>query len=86
MSWHLVAEFVEIESGKRAKPLKKEDGTSAQWTWLDASNPAFAKLNNREAYYGEVTIFGKTYDAGYEPIIHVPTRQVVGAFFVGYQK
>ena len=27
-----------------------------------------AKLNNGELYYGEVKVFGKTYDAGYEPI------------------
>ena len=51
-----------------ATTLKKEDGTSAVGTALDANSPAVAKLNKGEAFYGDATIFGKTYDAGYEPI------------------
>jgi methyl-accepting chemotaxis protein-2 (aspartate sensor receptor) len=51
-----------------ATTLKKEDGTSAVGTSMDSKNPAFAKLNKGEPYYGEATVFGKNYDAGYEPI------------------
>jgi len=46
--------------------------------------PAIAKLNNGEAYYGDATIFGKAYDAGYEPI--KDASGVIGAYFVGYSK
>jgi len=67
-----------------ATTVKKDDGTSAVGTALDANNPAIAKLNNGEAYYGDATIFGKAYDAGYEPI--KDASGVVGAYFVGYSK
>src|SRR5215470_4699241 len=51
-----------------ATTLKKEDGTRAVGTTLAADSPALAKLNNGEAYYGDATIFGKSYDTGYVPI------------------
>jgi hypothetical protein len=70
---------------RAATTVRKEDGTRADKTALEANNPAIAKLNNGEAYYGDVTIFGKTYDAGYEPIKDA-SGAVIGAFFVGYQK
>ena len=62
-----------------------EDGSSAIGTLLDATSPAVAKLNNGEAYYGEATVFGKTYDAGYEPIKDA-SGTVIGAYFVGQPK
>ena len=68
-----------------ATTVKKEDGSSAVGTMLDATNPAIAKLNNGEAYYGEATVFGKTYDAGYEPIKDA-SGTVTGAYFVGQPK
>ena len=68
-----------------ATTLKKEDGSSAVGTAMDQKNPAFAKLNKGEAYYGEATIFGKNYDAGYEPIKDA-SGAVIGAYFVGYPK
>jgi hypothetical protein len=55
---------------RAATTVKKDDGTSAVGTALDANSPAIAKLNNGEAYYGGATIFGKTYAPGYEPINH----------------
>jgi hypothetical protein len=67
-----------------ATTLKKEDGTSAVGTALDANSPAVAKLNKGEAFYGDATIFGKTYDTGYEPI--KDASGVIGAYFVGYPK
>jgi cache 3/cache 2 fusion protein len=65
--------------------VKTEEGKRAVGTPLDANNPAIAKLNNGEAYYGEATVFGKTYDAGYEPIKDA-SGTVIGAYFVGFAK
>ena len=70
---------------RAATTIKKNDGTSAVGTTLDASSPAIAKLDEGEAYYGDATIFGKTYDAGYEPIKDA-TGAVIGAYFVGVPK
>ena len=69
---------------RAATTLKKEDGTSAIGTALDANSPAVAELNKGEAFYGDATIFGKSYDAGYEPI--KDASGVIGAYFVGYPK
>ena len=68
-----------------ATTVKKEDGSSAVGTPLDPKSAAIARLNNGEAYYGDATVFGKTYDAGYEPIKDA-SGAVVGAYFVGQPK
>ena len=68
-----------------ATTLKKEDGTSAVGAPLAANSLALAKLNNGEAYYGNATVFGKSYDAGYVPIKDA-SGAVIGAFFVGNPK
>jgi len=68
-----------------ATTLKKEDGTRAVGTTLAADSPALAKLNNGEAYYGDATIFGKSYDTGYVPIKDA-SGAVIGAYFVGQNK
>jgi hypothetical protein len=68
-----------------ATTVKKEDGTSAVGTALDANSPAIAKLKNGKGYHGDATIFGKTYDAGYKPIKDA-SGAVIGAYFVGYAK
>ena len=68
-----------------ATTLKKEDGSSAVGTALDATSPAVAKIDNGEAYYGDATIFGKPYVAGYEPIKDA-SGAVIGAYFVGQSK
>jgi hypothetical protein len=65
--------------------VKTEEGKRAVGTPLDANSPAIAKLNNGEAYYGDATVFGKTYDAGYEPIKDA-SGTVIGAYFVGFAK
>jgi hypothetical protein len=65
-----------------ATTLKKEDGSSAVGTLLDANSPALAKLNSGAAYYGEATVFGESYNAGYEPIKDA-SGAVIGAYFVG---
>jgi cache 3/cache 2 fusion protein len=68
-----------------ATTVNKDDGTSAVGTALAADSRAYAKLKNGEAYYGDARIFGKTYDAGYEPIKGA-SGAVIGAYFVGYAK
>jgi hypothetical protein len=68
-----------------ATTVKKEDGTSAVGTALDANSPAIAKLTSGEAYYGDATVFGKTYAGGYEPIKDA-SGAVMGAYFVGHPK
>ena len=78
-----------IKSGEQymrvATTVKKEDGSSAIGTPLAADSPALAKLNNGEPYYGDATVFGKTYNAGYEPIKDA-SGAVIGAYFVGQNK
>ncbi len=68
-----------------ATTVKKEDGSSAAGTPLDPKSAAIARLNNGEAYYGDATVFGKSYDAGYEPIKDA-SGAVIGAYFVGQPK
>jgi hypothetical protein len=68
-----------------ATTLKKQDGTSAVGTTMDPKNPALAKLNNGEAYYGDAPVLGKTYDTGYEPMKDA-SGAVIGAYYVGYPK
>ena len=70
---------------RAATTVKKEDGSSAVGTPLATNSPALAKLNNGEPYYGDATVFGKTYDAGYEPIKDA-SGAVIGAYFVGNNK
>ena len=50
---------------------------------LDPTNPAVAKLIKGETYYGNATVFGTSYTAGYEPIKDA-AGTVIGAYFVGY--
>ena len=68
-----------------ATTVKKEDGSSAVGTALDGTNPAVAKLNNGETYYGDATVFGKAYVAVYEPVKDA-SGAVIGAYFVGQPK
>ena len=69
-----------------ATTLKKEDGSSALGTVLEATSPAVTNLNKGEAYYGRnETVFGKTYVVGYEPIKDA-SGAVIGAYFAGQQE
>jgi cache 3/cache 2 fusion protein len=78
-----------VKNGKEfvraATTVKKEDGTSAAGTTLDANSSAMGMLSMGEPYYGDAKIFGKTYDAGYEPIKDASST-VIGAYYVGYPK
>jgi len=68
-----------------ATTVKKENGSRAVGIPLDANSSALGMLNTGEAYYGDATVFGKTYDAGYEPIKDA-SGAVIGAYFVGHKK
>ena len=70
---------------RAATTIKKADGSSAVGTPLSATNPAVAKIDKGEAYYGDVTVFGKAYVAGYEPI-NDASDAVIGAYFAGQPK
>jgi hypothetical protein len=68
-----------------ATTVKKDDGSRAMGTILDAKSPALAMINKGEAYYGDATILGKSYITGYEPIKDA-SGNVIGIYFVGYMK
>jgi hypothetical protein len=42
-------------------------------------------IKKGEAYYGDATILGKTYNTGYEPIKDT-TGDIIGIYYVGYLK
>lgn len=68
-----------------ATNVKKDDGTRAVGTILDPNGKAIVSINKNEAFYGEVTILGKPYITGYDPI-HDAAGKVIGIYYVGYMK
>jgi hypothetical protein len=65
--------------------VKKDDGSRAIGTILDPAGKAIQAINKNEAFYGEVTILGKPYITGYEPI-RDDANKVIGIYYVGYLK
>jgi hypothetical protein len=65
--------------------VKKDDGSRATGTILDPNGKAIVNIRNNEAFYGEVTILGKPYITGYEPI-RDSANNVIGIYYVGYSK
>jgi hypothetical protein len=68
-----------------ATNVKKDDGSRAIGTVLDPNGKAIQSVNKNEAFYGEVTILGKPYITGYEPM-HDAANDVIGIYYVGYKK
>jgi Cache 3/Cache 2 fusion domain len=68
-----------------ATNVKKDDGSRATGTVLDPKGKAIASIQKNEAFYGDVDILGKPYITGYEPI-RDPSKNVIGIYYVGYQK
>jgi hypothetical protein len=68
-----------------ATNVKKDDGSRAIGTVLDPNGKAIQSINKNEAFYGEVTILGKPYITGYEPM-HDASGGVIGIYYVGYMK
>jgi hypothetical protein len=74
------ADYVRI-----ATNVKKDDGSRAIGTVLDPNGKAIQSISKNEAFYGEVTILGKPYVTGYEPM-HDAAGGVIGIYYVGYMK
>jgi hypothetical protein len=68
-----------------ATNVKKGDGSRAIGTILDPKGPVIAVIRKGDAYYGDANILGKPYVTGYEPIRDAE-KNVIGIYFVGYQK
>ncbi|MGO9606715.1 MAG: Cache 3/Cache 2 fusion domain-containing protein [Candidatus Binataceae bacterium] len=68
-----------------ATNMKKDDGSRAIGTVLDAKGPAIEMINKGEAFFGEVSILGKPYITGYLPIKDA-SDHVIGIYYVGYMK
>ncbi len=79
--------FVKSEADyvRVATNVKKDDGSRAIGTILDPKGKAIEPINRNEAFYGEVTILGKPYIAGYEAV-HDAANNVIGIYYVGYMK
>jgi hypothetical protein len=74
------ADYVRI-----ATNVKKDDGSRAIGTVLDPNGKAIQSISKNEAFYGEVTILGKPYVTGYEPMRDA-AGGVIGIYYVGYMK
>ena len=68
-----------------ATNVKKDDGSRAIGTILDPNGKAIQSINKNEPFYGEVTILGKPYITGYDPM-HDAGGNVIGIYYVGYMK
>jgi hypothetical protein len=68
-----------------ATNVKKDDGSRATGTILDPAGKAIVAIKANEPFYGEVTILGKPYTTGYEPIRDA-AKNVIGIYYVGYLK
>ena len=65
--------------------LVTEKGQSAAHTKLDHPSPAYKALAAKHSYVGEVTLYGKKYDANYAPLTSEDGK-LTGALFVGVAK
>jgi hypothetical protein len=66
--------------------VPKPDGSGrAIGTILDPTGKAIAAIKQGKAFYGEVTILGAPYIAGYEPMKD-GGGNVIGIYYVGYKK
>jgi len=68
-----------------ATNVKKDDGSRAIGTALDAKGPVIGVIRKGEAFYGDANILGKPYVTGYEPIRDA-ANNIIGIYFVGYAK
>ncbi|MCY7297272.1 methyl-accepting chemotaxis protein [Alteromonas sp. a30] len=60
-----------------------KNGQRAIGTTLAKGGKAIKKINQSDAYYGEVDILGNPYLTAYEPIFNA-RNQVIGIWYVGY--
>jgi methyl-accepting chemotaxis protein-2 (aspartate sensor receptor) len=62
-----------------------QDGQSAVGTKLDHDSPAYKALVEKHSYVGAATVFGKSYQASYAPLVGADGK-LTGALFVGVPK
>jgi hypothetical protein len=68
-----------------ATNVKKADGSRAIGTILDPEGKAIESIRKDEPSYGEADILGQPYITGYKPI-RDSSKNVIGIYYVGYQK
>ncbi len=73
-------DFVRIKT-----TLVTEKGKSAVNTKLDHDTPAYRALIQKRSYTGDVTLFGRKYEANYAPLTGEDGR-LTGALFVAVTK
>jgi len=61
--------------------LVTQEGKSAVNTKLDQNTPAYRALIQKHSYTGNVTVFGRAYDANYAPLTDA-AGGLTGALFV----
>ena len=71
-------EFVRVTTS-----LKKEDGSRAVGTALDAKHPAYRSMLEGQPYLGKARLFGRDYMTKYVPVLDGAGRSVA-ALFVGF--
>jgi len=69
----------------RTETTLMNNGQSAVNTKLDPNSPAYKALAEGHSYTGPVTVFGKSYQGNYAPLIGADGK-VTGALFVGVPK
>jgi hypothetical protein len=65
--------------------LMQENGQSAVGTKLEHDSPAYKALVEKHSYVGTATVFGKSYQADYAPLVGADGK-LTGALFVGVPK
>jgi Cache 3/Cache 2 fusion domain len=65
--------------------LMTKEGKSAVNTKLERDTPAYKALSQKRSYSGQVTVFGRKYDAHYAPLTGEDGK-LTGAVFVGAEK
>ena len=69
----------------RTETTLMDSGQSAVKTKLDANSPAYKALVEKHSYTGPVTVFGKSYQGNYAPLVGEDGK-LTGALFVGVPK
>ena len=69
----------------RTETTLMNNGQSAANTKLDPNSAAYKALVEKHSYTGQVTVFGRDYQANYAPLTGAD-GQLTGALFVGVAK
>ena len=69
----------------RTETTLMQGGQSAVGTKLDHDSPAYKALIEKHSYTGPATVFGKSYQGNYAPLVGADGK-LTGALFVGVPK